>query len=83
MRKRRVVGRVLPQYDDGIVRVGRCPACSRDSRILTKHEVNEVKDVWSCADIDDCGQVVALEATVSLPGSASTDAARKVTKDGD
>lgn len=84
MRKKRSIKLKPAQYDDGVVRLGQCPACWRDSRVLTKHEV-ETRIVWTCADTDDCCQVVAATTTVpvSKARGSSTDAVRKVLDDGE
>ena len=85
LRKRRGIKVSPPQYDDGVVRLGQCAVCGRDSRVLTKHEGSEVAGGWACADTDDCCQVVAAATTVpvSKARGSSTDAVRKVLDDGE
>lgn len=74
-----------PQYDDGVVRVAQCPVCKRENRLLTKHEENAPTEVWSCADVEGCGQVVATAATVARTKAraAAKAAVRKVIDEGD
>lgn len=84
MGKKRNVAKKPPLYDDGIVRHGRCVLCKREFRILTKHEVDGVDGVWSCADTEDCCQVTELRATVARSKLTSAkDAVRKAIDDGD
>jgi len=83
LRKKRSIKAKPPQYDDGVVRLGQCLACGRDSRLLTKHDDGTSATMWSCADTEDCCQVSKLAATVSPPRKGLTDAARKVIDDGD
>jgi len=85
LRKKPAVAVKPPQYDDGVVRVGQCPACRRENTLLTKHEENAPTEVWSCADVEGCSQVVAAAATVvrTKARAVAKDVVRKVIDEGD